>query len=62
MSRSGYSDGCDNEWELICYRGAVASAARGEVAFMNDEAPGDARRWQWMRDWATDQILQEVAQ
>jgi len=29
MSRSGYSDGCDG-WELIMYRGAVASAIRGK--------------------------------
>lgn len=29
MSRSGYSDDCDNDWELICWRGAVASAIRG---------------------------------
>ncbi|MDF3173481.1 hypothetical protein P3C22_15735 [Pseudomonas sp. ER28] len=28
MSRSGYSDDCDN-WSLICWRGAVASAIRG---------------------------------
>ena len=29
MSRSGYSDSCDG-WELIMYRGAVASAIRGK--------------------------------
>lgn len=29
MSRSGYSDDCDG-WELICWRGAVASAIRGQ--------------------------------
>jgi hypothetical protein len=29
MGRSGYSDGLDN-WELICWRGAVASAIRGK--------------------------------
>ena len=29
MSRSGYSDSCDN-WSLICWRGAVASAIRGQ--------------------------------
>lgn len=28
MSRHGYSDGCDG-WELIMWRGAVASAIRG---------------------------------
>jgi len=28
MSRSGYDDCCDG-WELICWRGAVASAIRG---------------------------------
>lgn len=28
MSRSGYSDACDG-WDLICWRGAVASAIRG---------------------------------
>lgn len=30
MSRSGYSDDCDNDWRAICYRGAVASAMRGK--------------------------------
>jgi len=31
MSRSGYTDdfGCDAEWQLIMYRGAVKSAMRG---------------------------------
>lgn len=29
MSRSGYNDDCDN-WDLIRYRGAVASALRGK--------------------------------
>ncbi|WP_315833953.1 hypothetical protein [Bradyrhizobium prioriisuperbiae] len=29
MSRSGYSDDCD-QWQLIRYRGAVASAFRGK--------------------------------
>lgn len=29
MSRSGYSDDCDG-WELIMWRGAVASAIRGK--------------------------------
>ena len=29
MSRSGYSDGCEG-WELIRWRGAVASAIRGK--------------------------------
>ena len=29
MSRSGYSD-MDNNWDLICWRGAVASAIRGK--------------------------------
>lgn len=28
MSRSGYSDGCEN-WSLICWRGAVNSAIKG---------------------------------
>ena len=30
MSRSGYNDWCDNNWNLICWRGAVASAVRGK--------------------------------
>ena len=32
MSRSGYSDeyGCDNQWDLIMWRGAVASSIRGK--------------------------------
>lgn len=29
MSRSGYNDGCD-QWSLIMWRGAVASAIRGK--------------------------------
>jgi hypothetical protein len=30
MSRSGYSDDCDDDWSLIRWRGAVASAIRGK--------------------------------
>ncbi len=30
MSRSGYSDDCDDHWALIRWRGAVSSAIRGE--------------------------------
>lgn len=30
MSRSGYSDDCDDQWSLIMWRGAVASALRGK--------------------------------
>lgn len=30
MSRSGYSDDCDDYWGLIRYRGQVASAIRGK--------------------------------
>lgn len=30
MSRSGYSDDCENNWSLICWRGAVNSALRGK--------------------------------
>lgn len=39
MSRSGYSDELDN-WELICWRGAVASAIRGKrgQAFLRELA------------------------
>lgn len=29
MSRSGYSEECDDNWARIMYRGAVASAMRG---------------------------------
>lgn len=29
MSRSGYSDDCEN-WSLICWRGAVTSALKGK--------------------------------
>lgn len=29
MSRSGYSEDCDDNWEMIKWRGAVASATRG---------------------------------
>src|ERR1700675_4829762 len=30
MSRSGYTDEMDDQWALICWRGAVASAIRGK--------------------------------
>lgn len=30
MSRSGYTDDCDDTWQHIRYRGAVASATRGK--------------------------------
>lgn len=30
MSRSGYTDDYDEQWSLICWRGAVASAIRGK--------------------------------
>lgn len=30
MSRSGYSDDCDNTWAFIRWRGAVSSAIRGK--------------------------------
>src|SRR4051812_12282578 len=38
MSRSGYSEDCDNDWAMICYRGAVKSAIRGKrgQAFLNE--------------------------
>lgn len=29
MSRSGYSDECDDQWQMICWRGAVKSAIKG---------------------------------
>jgi len=30
MSRSGYCDDGENNWEMICWRGAVSSALRGK--------------------------------
>lgn len=30
MSRSGYSEDCDDNWQLIMWRGRVASATRGK--------------------------------
>ena len=30
MSRSGYSDECDDQWAMIRWRGAVASSLRGK--------------------------------
>lgn len=30
MSRSGYSEDCEDQWALIRWRGAVASATRGK--------------------------------
>lgn len=29
MSRSGYNEDCDDNWALICWRGAVTSAIKG---------------------------------
>lgn len=38
MSRSNYNDDCDDNWGLICWRGAVASAIRGKrgQAFLHE--------------------------
>lgn len=38
MSRSGYSEDCDDQWALIRWRGQVASAIRGKrgQAFLAD--------------------------
>lgn len=38
MSRSGYTDDCDDDWALIRWRGAVASALRGRrgQAFLSE--------------------------
>lgn len=38
MSRSGYSDDCEDNWANICWRGAVASAMKGArgQAFLNE--------------------------
>lgn len=30
VSRSGYSDDCDDQWRNICWRGAVKSAIKGK--------------------------------
>jgi len=30
MSRSGYTDDCDTQWQFVLWRGAVASAIRGK--------------------------------
>lgn len=30
MSRSGYTDDCDDQWALIRWRGAVNSAIKGK--------------------------------
>jgi hypothetical protein len=30
MSRSGYSDDCDDNWQIIMWRGRVASATKGK--------------------------------
>lgn len=40
MSRSGYSDDCEDNWSLICWRGAVNSALRGKrgQAFLKELA------------------------
>lgn len=31
MSRSGYTDDCESDWGMICWRGAVKAAIRGAV-------------------------------
>ena len=38
MNRSGYSDDCDNNWDLIKWRGQVASSIRGKrgQAFLHE--------------------------
>lgn len=38
MSRSGYSDDCDDQWQHIMWRGRVASSIRGKrgQAFLRD--------------------------
>lgn len=38
MSRSGYSEDCDDNWQIIRWRGVVASATRGKrgQAFFRD--------------------------
>lgn len=38
MSRSGYSEDCDDQWAAIMWQGAVASATRGKrgQAFLRD--------------------------
>lgn len=40
MSRSGYSDDCEDQWALIRWRGAVKSAMRGKrgQAFLRETA------------------------
>lgn len=40
MSRSGYADWCDDNWAMIRWRGAVASAVRGKrgQAFLRELA------------------------
>lgn len=30
MTRSGYSDDCDNDWQFVMWRGAVKSAIKGK--------------------------------
>lgn len=38
MSRSGYNEDCDDNWQIIMFRGRVASATRGKrgQAFFRD--------------------------
>ena len=40
VSRSGYTDDFDNQWSLICWRGAVAAGIRGKrgQAFLRELA------------------------
>ena len=40
MSRSGYTDDCDDNWDMIRWRGAVTSAIRGKrgQAFLREMA------------------------
>jgi len=38
MSRSGYTDDCDDNWQMICWRGAVTKAMKGRRGqeFLNE--------------------------
>jgi hypothetical protein len=48
MSRSGYTDECENTWDMIRWQGARKSAIRRETP---------EQRWQRVRQWAERQLL-----
>lgn len=63
MSRSGYRDDCDQDWDFIMYRGAVASAMRGKrgQAFLKEMlAAMDGMEHKRLIAWELEEPVAEV--